>query len=84
MREKNFEAAMKRLEEIVQNLEAGEMPLGKSLEVFEEGMQLAGYCSGELETAEKKVSLLVQESDGKYKETPFRPGGEDNGESSEF
>jgi len=84
MREKNFEAAIKRLEEIVQSLEGGEMPLGKSLEVFEEGMQLAGYCSSELETAEKKVSLLVQQSDGKYKETPFRPGGEDNGESSEL
>ncbi len=84
MKDKSFEAAIKRLEEIVQSLESGEMPLGKSLEVFEEGMQLAGYCSSELETAEKKVSLLVQESDGKYKETPFRPGGENNGESTEI
>ncbi|OQY50813.1 MAG: exodeoxyribonuclease VII small subunit [Desulfobacteraceae bacterium 4572_87] len=80
MTEKNFEAAMHRLEKIVQSLEGGEMPLGKSLEVFEEGMQLAAYCSGELETAEKKVSLLVQESGGKYRETPFRSGGENNGE----
>ena len=84
MKEKSFEAAIKRLEEIVQSLEGGEMPLGKSLEVFEEGMQLAGYCSGELETAEKKVSLLVQENDGIYKKTPFRTGGEDNGESIEL
>ncbi len=84
MTEKNFEAAMKRLEEIVQSLEGGEMPLRKSLEVFEEGMQLAGYCSNELETAEKKVSLLVQESGGKYKETPFRSGRENNGETSEL
>ncbi len=82
MTEKNFEAAMHRLEEIVQSLEGGEMPLGKSLEVFEEGMQLAGYCSSELETAEKKVSLLVQESGGKYRETPFRPGEKNNGEQS--
>jgi exodeoxyribonuclease VII small subunit len=84
MTEKNFEAAMHRLEAIMQSLEGGEMPLGKSLEVFEEGMQLAGYCSSELETAEKKVSLLVQESGGKYRETPFRPGGENNGEQSEL
>ena len=84
MAEKNFETALHRLEEIVQSLEAGEMPLGKSLETFEEGMQLAGYCSGELEAAEKKVSLLVQESGGKYKETPFIPGGENNGEKSEL
>ena len=55
MAERNFEAAMKRLEEIVKSLEEGEMPLGKSLRVFEEGMQLAGYCSGELEAAEKKA-----------------------------
>jgi exonuclease VII small subunit len=47
-------------------------------------MQLAGYCSGELEAAEKKVSLLVQESGGKYRETPFSPGGENNGEQSEL
>ena len=74
MEEKNFEAAMHRLEEIVQSLERGEMPLGKSLTVFEEGMRLAGYCSSELETAEKKISLLVEESGGKYGETPFSPG----------
>ena len=84
MTEKTFETAMHRLEEIVQGLEGGEMPLGKSLAVFEEGMQLAGFCSGELETAEKKVSLLVKESDGKYRETPFRPGGESNGEQNKL
>jgi len=78
---KSFEAAMKRLEEIVKSLEGGEMPLGKSLEVFEEGMQLAGFCSGELEAADKKVSLLVRESAGKYKERPFKPEEENNGES---
>ena len=54
MTEKSFEAAMHRLEEIVQSLEGGDMLLGKSLEVFEEGMHLAGYCSNELEAAEKK------------------------------
>ena len=84
MAEKDFETAMKRLEKIVLSLEEGEMPLKKSLEMFEEGVQLAGFCSKELQTAEKKVSLLVQESDGKYKETPFSPGGENHGERSEL
>ena len=84
MTEKNFEAAIKRLEEIVQGLEGGEMPLGRSLEMFEEGMQLAGFCSSELETAEKKVSLLVQENAGKYTETPFIPGGNNDGEAREL
>jgi exodeoxyribonuclease VII small subunit len=83
MTEKSFEAAMERLEAIVQSLEEG-LPLGKSLKVFEEGMQLSDYCSRELETAEKKVTLLIHESDGKYKETPFNPGGVKDDESSEL
>ena len=83
MTEKSFEVAMQRLEEIVQSLEGG-LPLGKSLKVFEEVMQLSDYCSKELETAEKKVTLLIQESGGKYRETPFKPGGENDDESSEF
>ena len=57
MAEKKFEDAMQRLEEIVQGLEQGDLPLGDSLKVFEEGMELAKFCSRELESAEKKVSL---------------------------
>ena len=64
MAEKKFEDAMQRLEEIVQGLEQGDLPLGDSLKVFEEGMGLAKFCSRELESAEKKVSLLVKESGG--------------------
>ncbi len=75
MAEKKFEEAMQRLEEIVQGLEQGDLPLGDSLKVFEEGMELAKFCSKELESAEKKVSLLVKESGGKYSETPFELDG---------
>ena len=67
--------------QVVQNLEGGEMPLGESLKAFEEGMKLAGYCSNELEAAEKKVTLLIKESGGKYKEIPFRPDGDSDDES---
>ena len=73
--EKKFEVAMQRLEEIVQGLEQGDLPLGDSLKVFEEGMELAKFCSKELEAAEKKVSLLVKESGGKQSEVPFEPDG---------
>jgi exodeoxyribonuclease VII small subunit len=73
--EKKFEEAMQRLEEIVQGLEQGDLPLGDSLKVFEEGMKLAKFCSKELESAEKKVSLLVKESGGKYSEAPFELNG---------
>ncbi len=82
MTDKSFESAMERLEEIVKSLEGGEMSLGKSLETFEEGMRLAGYCSDELEAAEKKVSLLVQKADGNYEETPFKVDEKKNDQSS--
>ena len=77
---KKFEEAMQRLEAIVQTLEQGEVPLEDSLKAFEEGMKLAKFCSEKLEEAEKKVSLLVRESDGKYSRTPFGLEEEKNGE----
>lgn len=73
MAEKNFEKSMKRLEEIVQQLEGSEMPLEDSLQVFEEGMKLAAFCSRKLEEAEKKVTLLVREQEGSFIEKPFDP-----------
>jgi exodeoxyribonuclease VII small subunit len=77
MAEKKFEEAMRRLEEIVQSLEEGQLPLEEALKVFEEGMVLAKLCSKKLEEAEKKVALLVQESEGKYVRVPFDVGRED-------
>ena len=71
MAEKKFEKAMERLEEIVQNLEGGDLPLEDALKAFEEGMKLAKFCSFKLEEAEKKVTMLVEESGGKHTQTPF-------------
>ena len=71
MAEKKFEDAMQRLEQIVESLEGGELSLEDSLKVFEEGMKLAKFCSGKLEEAEKKVSLLVKEKGGEYTQVPF-------------
>ena len=76
MAEKKFEDAMQRLEEIVQGLEGGGLSLDDSLKAFEEGMNLAKFCSKELEAAEKKVTLLVKESGGKLSEAPFELDGE--------
>jgi exodeoxyribonuclease VII small subunit len=71
MAEKKFEKAMERLEEIVQNLEGGDLPLEDALKAFEEGMKLAKFCSIKLEEAEKKVTLLIEESGGSYTRVPF-------------
>jgi exodeoxyribonuclease VII small subunit len=66
MAEKKFEEAMKRLEDIVQSLESGDLALEDSLGIFEEGMKLVSFCSKKLEEAEQKVTLLVKESNGQY------------------
>jgi exodeoxyribonuclease VII small subunit len=71
MPKKNFEDAMKRLEEIVRDLEDGDLSLETSLKSFEEGMGLVTFCSEKLEEAERKVNILVKESDGKYTQQPF-------------
>ena len=73
MARKNFEEAMRRLEEIVHDLENGDLPLEESLKVFEEGMSLISLCSEKLEEVEQKVTKLVKESDGKYVHQPFDP-----------
>lgn len=71
MAKKSFEEAMKRLEDIVREMESGELSLEKSLKVFEEGMGLVDFCSRKLEEAEQKVTLLVKENEGRYAQQPF-------------
>ncbi len=78
MAKTTFEESMKRLEEIVQRLESGEMPLEDSLQVFEEGMQLVAFCSRKLDEAEKKVTLLVRKQEGGIMERPFEPEQTEN------
>ncbi len=76
MAEKKFEDAMERLEEIVHNLESADLSLEDSLKNFEEGIKLVKFSSKKLEEAEKKVTMLVQESGGKQKQVPFELEGE--------
>ena len=71
MSEKKFEEAMERLDEIVENLESGDLSLEESLQIFEEGMNLVNFCSKKLEEAERKVTILIKESEGKYTQRPF-------------
>lgn len=67
-----FEECLQRLEQIVQELEKGEVPLEKSLTLFEEGMQLSTACRKELEQAEGKVEILLKKN-GKFQAEPFEP-----------
>jgi len=72
MAKKTFETAMKQLEQIVKDLETGDMPLEKAIKKFEEGIQISKYCSGKLDESEKRITLLMRDSDGeKVSEIPF-------------
>lgn len=64
----SFEEAMARLEESVRLLEAGNVPLDRSLELFEEGIALVKLCNGKLDAAEQKVVKLRIDPDGSVSE----------------
>ncbi len=68
---KDFESAMKRLEEIVKILERGELPLASLLEIYEEGVKLQNFCQEKLDEAERKVEILVRKSEGALERIPF-------------
>ncbi len=69
--EKTFEESLAALEDIVAQLEEGELPLEKSLELFEEGVRLSRKCQQKLETAERRIEMLVKDSDGAAKLEEF-------------
>ncbi len=68
---KKFEESLKRLEDIVKQLEQGDLTLEASLKLFEDGIKLSRLCSRQLEEAERKVEMLLQD-DGEGESTrPF-------------
>lgn len=67
----NFEQALERLEVIVESLERGELPLGDSLRLFEEGVTLARRLEGELSDAEMKVETLLRDTRGNESIAPL-------------
>ena len=71
MPKQTFEKSIQLLEEIVQELESGDLPLEKAIQRFEEGMRLSKRCSKMLDETEKKISVLIQEADGTLSEKPF-------------
>ena len=58
MSELKFEKAMTRLENIVEELERGDLDIDKSLEIFEEGIKMSRLCSKKLNEAEAKIEKL--------------------------
>lgn len=67
----SFEDALKKLEGIVRDLQSGDAPLEKSLEMFKEGTALVKYCSSLLDNAEREIKKIVQSADGTVREEDF-------------
>ena len=70
-KELSFEKAIQKLENIVRDLENGNMPLEESLGAFEEAIGLVKLCSDKLTDAEQKVRILTEASDGTVTDLPF-------------
>ncbi len=69
----SFEKSLKQLEQMVQELESGNLPLEKAMKKFEEGVKLSKYCSEKLDETEKKISVLLRDNKGEITEKPFMP-----------
>ena len=71
MEELTFEQAFRQLEETVHSLEAGELPLGEALALFERGTQLTELCDRLLNAAELRVRQIVSDGSGGLDAVPF-------------
>lgn len=83
MAELKFEEALKKLEQIVEGLEQGKIPLEESLKKYEEGIKLAKFCTEKLEEAEKKIEILTKNNSGKFKREPFKAKEEEANKTQE-
>ena len=75
-KEMDFEAAIKRIDEISQKLEDSSLTLDESLALYEEGVSLVRVCRKKLEEAEQKISCLYPNETGEMEEKPFSAEGE--------
>ena len=65
----NLEKSLKHLEQIVDELESGDLPLEKAMQRFEEGIKLTRTCQTALKDAEQKVDILMQDANSEQLET---------------
>lgn len=78
-KDKTFEEAMARLEEIVAEIESEELGLERQFELFKEGMGLARFCDARLTEVQKSVEIVLKESGEEWKTTAFvEEAGEDS------
>jgi exodeoxyribonuclease VII small subunit len=61
----SFETSLASLEQIVRELERGDLPLEKSLELFEQGVRLSRECQERLQAAERRIEVLLRDGEGR-------------------
>jgi len=77
-KERTFEEAMARLEQIVAEIDSEELGLEKQFELFKEGMGLARFCDAKLTEVQKSVEIVLKESGEDWKTAPFEEENEEN------
>jgi exodeoxyribonuclease VII small subunit len=83
MPEPTFEGSLKRLEEIVSQLEGNSLALDQSLEIFEEGVKLVRLCTSRLDDAERRIEMLLADQAGRLHAEPFPEDPDDTPGDSE-
>ena len=76
---KDFESATAELDAIVRKLEEGDLPLEKSMELYERGLHLSRFCHAKIEEAERRIELLGERGDVRTAPAALGLGAEDEG-----
>lgn len=80
---RSFEASLEALEKIVHELEQGDLPLERSLELFEHGIRLSRECQERLSQAERRIEILLRDNHGKTTVADFGSAGVAEGEAKQ-
>ncbi len=73
----SFEEGIKRVENIIEALQSGEVSLEESVKLYRDGVEILDYCSNKLNDAEKQVKILQKSTEGQFKQEPFVEKSED-------
>jgi exodeoxyribonuclease VII small subunit len=80
---KTFESAMEEIEQVVEQIESGELSLEESLAAYEKGVGLVKFCYQKLNEVEKRIEFLVKDKEGKLQLKVFENlGAEENDDDS--
>jgi exodeoxyribonuclease VII small subunit len=79
---RTFEASLEALEQIVRQLESGDLPLEKSLELFEQGIRLSRECQERLSQAERRIEILLRDNQGRPVVSAFTEPAENDADNN--